>query len=149
MDSKLLKNLTDEEKRSFFNSFETKIFKQNDIIKEESKTTKEAFFLKSGEIVVKKNNSEGEVDLVTLKPEDGVFFSISCMVDGKSALTTIVAKRDVEILSISKNEFFAFCKKNHSIGVKILKNLTEMLVGFLRKSDDNINQMYKTLEEVL
>lgn len=149
MGSKLLKNLTENEKSNFLNSFEKKSFKQNDIIKQENKTTKEAFFLKSGEVVVKKSGTDGETEIVTLKPDDGIFFSLSCMIDGKKSLTTIVAKSDVEILSISKEAFFGFCKKNPSVGVKILENITEMLVGFLRKSDENLNQMYKTLEEVL
>lgn len=83
MDSKSLKNLTDDEKKSFLNIFEKKIFKQNDIIKKENKNTKEAFFLKSGEVIVKKSTTEGEDEVATLKPDDGIFFSISCMIDGK------------------------------------------------------------------
>ncbi|RRS31967.1 MAG: hypothetical protein P794_02505 [Epsilonproteobacteria bacterium (ex Lamellibrachia satsuma)] len=148
MDNALFKRLNSQEKEAFLNLFREKKIQKGQIIKQEKTNTENAFFLKEGELLVKKNTSDDMMEIATVSTED-VCFSITCLVDGGKSTTSVSAKKDSIILEITQKDFFAFCERNPETGVKILKNATIMLAKFLRKSDEKNAEMYKTLEEVL
>ncbi|BAF69208.1 Crp/Fnr family transcriptional regulator [Nitratiruptor sp. SB155-2] len=148
MENPIFEGLNEEEKRSFLSLFTKKEVQKGDVIKQEGDRLKKGFFLENGRLVVKKHSSEGEIEVATIS-DSSLFFSLTCLVDGGKSLTTVEAQENSTILEISQKEFFAFCQKNPATGVKILKNITLLLAKYLRKSDEKIVQMYKTLEEVL
>ncbi len=144
----LLNNLNDKEKKLFLSQCTQKLVKKGEIIKKEGEKTKEAFFIQKGKVAVKKSSTEGEMHIATIK-DSNTCFSLTCLIDGKNTLTTIQALEDTQIIVIKQKEFFEFCTKNPTIGVKLISNIAKLLTKFLRNSDEKIIQMYKTLEEVL
>ena len=149
MDSILLKGLSKKEKESFLAIFTQKNIAQGETIKKEGEALKKAFFLTEGEIGLRKISSEEEMEVATIKGGDDTFFSLACMLLSGKSLTTVVAKKECKILEILQEDFYQFCEENEIIGIKILRNTTQMLTSFLQKSDVKIAEMYKTLEEVL
>ncbi len=149
MDREIFNGLNEDEKNSFFNIFKQKKIKKDEIIKSEEQILEKAFFLSEGVLDIQKKSSDEDMQVNNIKAEEDVFFSLTCMLDGGKSLTTVIAKEDSTILEITKKEFFNFCKTNPEIGLKILQNITLMLCKIIRKNDDKISEMYKTLEEVL
>ena len=149
MNSSLLQGLNEKEKELFLAVFtETKIAK-NQIIKKEGDSLEKAFFLIQGELTVLKSSSEEDMQVAVITGGEDVFFSISCMLHNGTSLTTVRATKESVILEVVQKDFFDFCQKNPQIGVKILINVTQTMTRFLKKSDEKIAEMYKTLEEVL
>lgn len=149
MDSLIFNGLSDEEKKSFLKSFKQKEVKKDEIIKKENEKIEKAFFLIDGEVEVRKKSAGEDMQVATIKDGDGICFSITCMLDGGKSLTTVIATKKSVIMEISRKDFINFSQANPDIGVKILQNVTKMLCNIIRKSDDKITEMYKTLEEVL
>ncbi len=146
--NKLLQGLNSKERDLFLDQCETKNFTQGEVIKKEGQKEKVAFFVKKGEVVVKKSSSEGEMEVATITSDD-ICFSLTCLIDGGKSLTRVEALQACEIIQIDRKKFFDFCKKNPDIGIKLLTNMAILLAGYLRSADEKIAQMYKTLEEVL
>ncbi len=149
MESKLFSNLSSKEKELFLNFCQKEQIQKKQIIKKEGENPKKAFFLLKGEVIIKKNSSQGEIEVATIKGGEDVLFSFTCMIDGKASLTTVQAKSECTLLSFDKRSFFTFCNQNPKTGIKILQNALELMATFLRNSDEKIAQMYQTLEEVL
>ncbi len=149
MDSLIFNGLSDDEKNSFLKSFKQKEIKKDEVIKKENEKLEKAFFLTEGEVEVRKNSSGEDMQVSKVKAEDKICFSITCMLDGGKSLTTVVAVKKTVTMEISKKDFINFCQTNPATGVKILQNVTQMLCNIIRKNDDKIAEMYKTLEEVL
>ena len=149
MESELFEGLNREEKESFLNIFTQRSIEKGTTIKKEGEHIKRAFFLKEGEISISKHSSDEEMNLAKIQGGEDIIFSLDSLIDGGQSLTTIVATKKSTILEIEQKKFLNFCDANPIIGNKILQNITKILVRFLRKSDDKISEMYKTLEEVL
>jgi len=149
MDSSLLKGLNEKEKELFFTIFTKLKIAKDQIIKQEGDTLQKAFFLMQGEVLIKKSSSEEDMQVAVIKGGEDVFFSITCMLQNGKSLTTVVATKESVTLEVAQKDFLNFCQQNPQIGVKILTNITQMMAGFLKKSDEKIAEMYKTLEEVL
>ena len=149
MDSLIFNGLSNEEKNSFLKSFKQKEIKKDKIIKNEGEKIEKVFFLIEGEVEVRKKSSGEDMQVAKITNGEGICFSITCMLDGGKSLTTIIATKNSVIMEISRKDFISFSQANPAIGVKILQNVTKMLCNIIRKSDDKIAEMYKTLEEVL
>jgi len=149
MDSSLLKGLSEKEKETFFTIFSELKIAKDQIIKQEGDALQKAFFLTEGEVLIKKSSSEEEMQVGVAKGGDDIFFSITCMLYNGNSLTTVVTTKESVILEVAQKDFFDFCQKNPQIGVKVLTNVTQLMARFLKKGDEKIAEMYKTLEEVL
>jgi len=149
MNSNLAQGLDEKEKELLLAIFSEIKVAKDQIIKKEGEALQKAFFLKEGEVLITKSSSEEEMQVGIAKGGDDIFFSITCMLQGGKSLTTVVATKESAILEVTQKDFFDFCQKNPQIGVKVLINVTQMMTNFLKKSDEKIAEMYKTLEEVL
>ena len=149
MTSLIFNGLSDNEKNSFSKIFKQREIKKGEVIKSENEKIEKAFFLVDGEVEVRKKSAEEDMLVANVKDIDGVCFSITCMLDGGESLTTVIAAKKSVIMEISRKDFINFSQANPDVGVKILQNVTQMLCNIIRKNDDKIAEMYKTLEEVL
>ncbi len=149
MDSLIFEGLSDDNKKDFLKSFKQKEIKKDEIIKNENEKLEKAFFLIEGEVKVEKEFSGKNMQVCNIDAEEDIFFSITCMLDSGKSLTTVVAKKKSIIMEISKKELINFCQTNPTIGIKILENINKLLSKIIRKNDNKIFKMYKTLEEVL
>ncbi len=149
MKSRLFANLSPQEQEQFLQICKKEQIQKGAVIKKEAQKVEKAFFLIEGEVVVKKSSSQGEMEVATIKGDEDVIFSFTCMIDGGATLTTVQARSNCMLYSFTKKDFFGFCKQNPKIGIKLLQNALEIMAIFLRRSDEKIVQMYQTLEEVL
>ena len=149
MDSVIFEGLSAEEKEEVLGRFKKMSVEKGHHIKKEGEPLTRAFFLFEGQVSIRKRSSEEEMEIAKAKAGDDIFFSLTCLVGGGESLTTVVAEEATVILEIAQEDFFAFCSEQPQIGVKLLQNIVKALAGFLKKSDEKMAEMYKTLEEVL
>ena len=149
MKSRLFEGLNEKERSDFLARFKSKKFAQGETIKQEGQRFDRAFFITSGSVEVRRKSSEEEMVVAQIGGGDDVLFSADSLIDGGVSLTTVIATKESEAIMIEKGVFADYCRQNPQIGAKVLMNLTKMLTQFLRKGDEKIAEMYKTLEEVL
>jgi len=149
MESELFEGLDPQEKSSFLALFDHKKIDKETTIKKEGEKLEGAFFLLDGEVSVRKRSSDEEMEVASIQGGEDLLFSLDSLVDGGPSLTTVIATRPSTILEIDRQAFWEFCRNNPAAGAKVLENLTIRLVQILRKSDEKVAEMYKTLEEVL
>ncbi len=149
MQSRLFTGLEPQEQERFLALCTKEHVPKGTLIKKEGERVKKAFFLIEGEMAVKKNSSQGEMEVATIKGGEDVVFSFTCMIDGGKSLTTIVAKTECSLLSFDKKVWLKFCEQNPKSALVLMQNALELMASFLRKSDEKLIQMYQTLEEVL
>jgi len=149
MDSLLFEGLSKDEKENFLNSFAKRKIKKAEVIKKENEVQDKAFFLLEGEVSVIKKSSGEDMQVCNIKGGEDIFFSVTCMIDGGESSTTVIANKASIIMEISQKEFMLFYQANPSIGIKVLENSVKLLTKIIRKNDEKITEMYKTLEEVL
>ena len=149
MESKLFNGLDEEEKNSFLSLFVKKSIESSVTLKKEGESMHKAFFLLEGEVSVRKHSSDEEMEVATVRGGDDILFSLDTLIRTGESITTVVTAEKSTILEIEQKQFLAFCRDYPVAGTKLLQNIAILLVTFLRKSDDKITEMYKTLEEVL
>lgn len=149
MESSLFAGLREAEKQLFLEVFQEKKIPKDQLVKQEGERMQKAFFLREGELLVQKQTSDENMEIGRIGSDEDIFFSVDCLLYEGNSLTTVKATQESIILEILQKDFFDFCQNNEAVGVKILANLTQLLIQFLRKNDSKIAEMYKTLEEVL
>ena len=149
MNSRLFEGLDEKERTAFLGLFETKKIAKGDTIKKEGQSRSDAFFLTNGSVEVRRKSSEEEMAVAQIEGGEDVLFSADSLIDGGVSLTTVIATQESEAIFVKRSDFIDFCRQNPQAGAKVLLNLTAMLTQFLRKGDEKIAEMYKTLEEVL
>ncbi len=149
MESRLLDGLNEEEKSAFLALFENKKIAKGETIKKEGQKRTDAFFVTAGSVEVRRSSTDEEMAVAQMEGGEDVLFSADSLIDGGVSLTTVIATKESEAIFIERRKFENFCRQNPETGTKLLLNLTKMLTQFLRKGDEKIAEMYKTLEEVL
>ncbi|ADV45820.1 Crp/Fnr family transcriptional regulator [Nitratifractor salsuginis] len=148
--SQLFDGLDSKQIEEVLSAFASHTVPKGTVLREEGKATTAAFFLEIGSIRVHKHSSEGEeLEIAVIEGGEDVLFSLTSLVDGGSSLTKLITASECTIREIDRKKFLDFCRKHPEIGMVLLKNLTQALARFLRRSDEKIAEMYKTLEEVL
>ena len=143
------KNLTTEEISLTLNIFEEKFYKKESIIIKEGENADFAFFIKKGEVEVLKTIGSEENVVKRINEKDDVIFLLTNLIDGGKSQTTIKTIQDTTILKITKEKFFNFARTYPTIGEKLFENISILLAKFLRRSDETINKLYKTIEEMI
>ncbi|WP_292662659.1 Crp/Fnr family transcriptional regulator [Nitratifractor sp.] len=119
------------------------------VLKKEGQSAPGAFSLEKGTLSIRRRSGDEEMEVAVATPKDGILFSLTCLVDGGPSLTTVVVVEECTIRRIDRADCDAFCAEEPEAAAEVLRNLSRLLAGHLRKSDAKIAEMYKTLEEVL
>jgi len=146
---RLLEGVGDKARDAFLARCKEEKVSEGTVLKQEGQSAPGAFSLEKGTLSIRRRSGEEEMEVAVATPEDHILFSLTCLVDGGPSLTTVVAAGECTLRRIDRTAFEAFCAGEPEAAAQVLRNLTRLLAGHLRKSDAKIAEMYKTLEEVL
>ncbi|NPA12162.1 MAG: cyclic nucleotide-binding domain-containing protein [Epsilonproteobacteria bacterium] len=146
----IFKLLRDDEVKSALEYFNEVEYKKGDVIVKEGEYNSTAFILLEGEVEILKQTIYNDDFLKTTKkaPSDELFCEIN-LIDRGLVGSTIVAKSDVSLLSITHDEFINLLDKYPQIGSKMLWVISYDLTKHLRKADKDIITLFNALVEVV
>jgi len=146
----LFKNLTNEEYELLIQIFTKKEIKNNSVIIKEGENGDSAFLLIEGKVSVVKETIYGEDYVVTIIEAGGdEFFGEINLIDKGKRTSTVKAITNCIILEVTSNNLKTFMDKHHSIGYKIMWNMSKNLAKHLRKADNDVITLFNALVEVV
>lgn len=102
-----------------------KVYSAGEVIFKEGEEGKTMFFIKEGEVQIKKR--AGKKDRVLAVFTKGDFFGEISMLTGKPRSASAVAKEDSILIEIDKDKFEAILKENPKFGLEMIKKMAERL----------------------
>jgi len=139
----LFSSLTDEELYQLTNKMVVKHFKKNEIILHEDDTSNFMYIILNGKVKVFQSTQEGKETILAMH-QSGNFFGEMSLIDGKTALATVIAMQDSTVAIISKKDFHSLIFTQN----KTLENLLQIFCSRLRESWDKIQMLnYKNSSE--
>ena len=143
-------NIIDSEINKFLKKISIKQFSVNDVIVEEGTAGNSILFLIDGEISITqaltlKTNKEEESDnrekeLIRINSNNKkiTFGEISLFNSDKKRTATVRAQSTCTIGELNFDELFKICESNHSVGYKIMKNISTIITKQLISSNNNV-----------
>lgn len=148
------RDLKDEELDILSLACERKQYSQGDIVFQEGDKADYFFIIIHGSVEVWKDYFDTQPDLLAVHI-DGHLFGEMALVDELPRSATVVAKTDLEVLRIFRDDFHAILEKNGRIAISILKSLSAMIrksneyfVGGLRQRNLELQQANEELRLV-
>ena len=148
------RDLKDEELDALSLVCERTQFSREDIVFQEGDKADYFFIIIHGSVEVWKDYFETQPDLLAVHTE-GHLFGEMALVDELPRSATVVAKTDLEVLRIFRDDFHAILEKNGRIAISILKSLSAMIrksneyfVGGLRQRNVELQQANEELRIV-
>jgi len=145
------RDLKDEELDALSLVCERTQYSRGDIVFQEGDKADYFFIIIHGSVEVWKDYFQTQPDLLALHT-DGHLFGEMALVDELPRSATVVAKTDLEVLRIFRDDFHAILEKNGRIAISILKSLSAMIrksneyfVGGLRQRNLELQQANEEL----
>ncbi|MFQ3619566.1 MAG: HAMP domain-containing sensor histidine kinase [Spirochaetales bacterium] len=131
-----------------------RLFKQGEIVFQEGAKADYFFIIIHGQAEVWKDYFTPQPDLLAVH-DDGHLFGEMALVDDLPRSATVVAKTDLEVLQIFRDNFHSILEKNGRVALSILKSLSAMIrksneyfVGGLRQRNLELQQANEELRAV-
>jgi len=106
------------------------------------------YILLEGTVDILKTTLYGEEYVcATLKDEYRCVFGEIALIDHDRRSATVQAKTVCRTLSVSAEDFRAFCRQNPSAGCELLLFISANLCRNLRKENENLMKVYQALVE--
>ena len=142
----IFNDLSKDEVELFIKHIKTKSYKTNDTIIAEGEEGDSLLFILDGEIIVTQaltlatNKLDEEKQLIKLNSIDHKIMlgEIALFSPDKKRNATVKAIVDCKIASIPFKTIFSICNENHSVGYKLMKNLSEIVTQNLINSNHKI-----------
>jgi|YNPMSStandDraft_1061717.scaffolds.fasta_scaffold08896_4 signal transduction histidine kinase len=145
------RDLKDEELDALSLVCERTQYSRGDIVFQEGDKADYFFIIIHGSVEVWKDYFQTQPDLLAVHT-DGHLFGEMALVDELPRSATVVAKTDLEVLRIFRDDFHAILEKNGRIAISILKSLSAMIrksneyfVGGLRQRNLELQQANEEL----
>ena len=123
-----------------FETFKTKpaqVFKKNQIIYRQGEIAKSLYYLKSGQVQIFVNSSDGlEKIIITYKKE--TIFGEASFFDGFPRMSSAKTLVDSDIIMIDKADIMSYFQKNPSLALNLIELLSQK-VRMLSNEIDNIS----------
>ena len=87
--------------------------------------------------------------LTRFRPEDHAIFGEMALIGQDSRSATIIAKTECMLLEIKRDDFIRLIESDPELGVKILMNLSGLLVNRLRQSSQDVIRLTTALSIAL
>ena len=143
-------NLSDKEIELFTSKLILKDFNKDDAIITEGEEGHSLLFVIDGEIIISQaltlatnktdENDNREKQLTSLNSRDHKIMlgEIALFSPDKKRNATVKAVANCKIAILSFDKFFEICNSNHSLGYKIMKNLSEIVTKNLISSNHKV-----------
>ena len=146
----IFNDLSEDEVELFIKHIKTKSYKTNDTIIAEGEEGDSLLFILDGEIIVTQaltlatnkldeaDNREKQLTKLNSKDHKIMLGEIALFSPDKKRNATVKAIVDCKIASIPFEAIFSICNENHSVGYKLMKNLSEIVTQNLINSNHKI-----------
>ncbi|MBN2059956.1 MAG: cyclic nucleotide-binding domain-containing protein [Deltaproteobacteria bacterium] len=157
-ESVIFKGLQDDELDEIFQIMREKRFLKGETIMKEGDQGDTMYIVLEGEVGVSKSLTmkfgdddyrETEKILTRFKPEDHVVFGEMALIAQDRRSATINASSDCVFLEINRNDFVRLIEKRPNLGIKILLNISQLLVKRLRQSSQDVMRLTTALSIAL
>ena len=146
----IFKTLTNKEIDEVMEYFQIKNYKKDSIIVKEGEYSNMAFILLKGEVsVIKETLYKDDYIITNIKAPADEFFGEVNLIDQGLVTSTIKANSDIEILSITHNDFIELLDEKPLIANKILWFISYDLTKHLRDADKDVITLYNAFVEVV
>ena len=116
----LCENMTDEDIKAIAEHCRIKSFKKKNVIFLEDDSGSMLYLINSGRVKITKLNEEGNEVILTILG-DGDFFGEMSLLDDQDRNANAIAMDDVELLTVTKNEFVNLIRNNPTLSLNLLK----------------------------
>ena len=116
----LCENMTDEDIKAIAEHCRIKSYKKKNVIFLESDPGNMLYLICSGRVKITKLNEEGNEVILTILG-DGDFFGEMSLLDDQDRNANAIAMDDVELLTVTKNEFVNLIRNNPTLSLNLLK----------------------------
>lgn len=121
-------------------------FSHGDKIIKEGEQGDEMFILNEGKVRIEKKTLQDEsYTVVSLSDEMNVFFGEQALMDNDFRSATVLAETDCECYVIKKADFDKLGDENPRIGLLITREITKILSGRLRKTNQDVITLFEAL----
>ncbi|MFH1487315.1 MAG: cyclic nucleotide-binding domain-containing protein [Pseudomonadota bacterium] len=154
----IFETLNDEEVEKVLNITREIRFHEGEFIMQEGDQGDTLYMVVQGDVGVSKSLTMkfGEDDfrktekvLTRFSPEDHAIFGEMALIGQDSRSATIIARTDCVLLEIKRDDFIRLIEGNPELGVKILMNLSGLLISRLRHSSQDIIRLTTALSIAL
>jgi len=155
---KLLQDLTGKELDEFCSILKPVGVPKDTLIMKEGEVGDSMFLFADGEVVVTKNLtlklgkrgfSNAEKSMVKLNSKTVPFFGEMAIFENDMRSATITASTDCLLYEIKRDDFDNICKKNKTLGYKIIRKIAVTLCKHLRKGNQDILKLTTALSIAL
>lgn len=157
-DSLIFKGLREEDLSEILNVVREKRFHEGDLIMQEGDDGNSMYMILEGELGVSKSLTMkfGEDDfrktekiLNRLTAKDHAIFGEMALIAQDKRSASIQANTDCVLLEMSRDDFIRLIESRPELGVKILFNLSQLLISRLRQSSQDIIRLTTALSIAL
>ena len=144
----LFHGLTEDEFKKVANLFYYRKYSAGEYLFQEGYPGSALFYIKSGQVVIQKtlldipNGDKHDIVIATLN--EGNMFGEMSLMDDSPRSTDAVCSHDAEVLMLFRSEMQGLFNKIPTIGYKIMSNLSWILSGRLKSTN---NELVKTKNE--
>lgn len=156
--SVLFRNLDDQEIQQVLAVTSEKRFQEDETIMQEGNRGDTMYMVLEGELGVSKTLTmkfgdddyrKTEKVLSRYHPEDHAVFGEMALICRDNRSATIVARTDCLLLEIQRDDFIRLVEGSPQLGVKILLNLSQLLIDRLRQSSEDVVRLTTALSIAL
>jgi CRP-like cAMP-binding protein len=154
----ILRDLEEEELRSFLKITRRVRFPQGKTIIREDEIGETMYIIEEGTVEISKTlvMKMGREDfqdrdkiLTKLSAEDHAVIGEVALFEQGRRTATVVALTDCSLLEVTRDHFMKFGQENPKIGYKITRNIAQMLCSRLRKADEDTMKLTTALSIAL
>ena len=139
----LFNKLTTKEIRRFSDMFIIKKFEQNEEIFREHFPHVVFYIILSGKVKLYHDTLESEPDaMIEILGTKQLFGAVGVFADVNRVFSA-AAIENSELIAINKSDFINFIKNNPATGIKLMYNLSQMIIGKLLKEIECLNEHEK------
>ena len=147
---KIFNGLSENEIELFTNHMKIIKYKKNDTIISEGEEGNSLLFVLDGEIIITQaltlatnkldegDNREKQITNLNSKDHKIMLGEIALFSPDKKRKATVKAVVSCEVARLPFDEIFTICKKNNSVGYKLMKNLSEIVTTNLIDSNHKV-----------
>jgi CRP-like cAMP-binding protein len=141
-DSAFLKGLEDGDLAMLAESLQEKELQEGTTVFIENMPGETLYLIKSGAVRITKMMAEGEDKIVLVLGPEEVFGELSIIAGGQRTATARIAESGT-LLSLSRRDFDLLCERHPRLGVKLVRNITEVFSRRVRESEQDYCDMLR------
>ncbi len=132
--SELTHGLTDTEIKDLAQVFHPRHIKKNETVFKEGDPGNDLYLIHRGRIAVliQSTRLPGEKEKIAVLCDNDIFGEFS-LIDSSTRSATVVAEEDSNILYVDYLDFHRYLQENEHVGYLVMRNLSRILTGKLRK----------------